>query len=51
MREDGPGGFRTSVTQLLASGELQLLDRSRFLHRLTTAGDPVDYELLVAARG
>lgn len=51
MREDGPGGFRTPVTQLLASGELELLDRSRFRHRLTTAGDPVDYELLVAARG
>lgn len=51
MHTDGPGGFRTPVTQLLASGELQLLERSRFRHRLTTAGKPVHYELLIAARG
>jgi hypothetical protein len=50
-RTDGPGGFRTLLTRLLASGELQLLERSRFQHRLTTAGEPVHYELLVAARG
>jgi hypothetical protein len=51
MRTDAPGGFRTPVTQLLASGELQLLERSRFRHRLTTDGEPVTYELLAAAKG
>jgi hypothetical protein len=50
-RSDGPGGFRTVLARLLASGELQLLERSRFQHRLTTAGEPVYYELVVAAKG
>lgn len=50
-RTDGPGGFRTPLSRLLASGELQLLERSRFLHRLTTGGEPVHYELFVAVRG
>ena len=51
MRADGPGGFRTPVNELLASGELELIERAQFRHRLTTAGKPVDYELLIAARG
>jgi SAM-dependent methyltransferase len=51
MRTDGPGGFRTPVNRLLASGELQLLERSSFRHRLTTGGEAVHYELLVAAKG
>jgi hypothetical protein len=51
MRTDGPGGFRTPVTQLLASGQLRLFERSHFRHRLTTSGSPIRYELLVAARG
>jgi hypothetical protein len=51
MRTDGPGGFRTPVAQLLASGRLALVRRCRFRHRLSTAGDPIHYELLVAATG
>jgi len=51
MRTDGPGGFRTPVSELLASGELELIERVRFRHRLTTAGKPIHYELLVAAHG
>lgn len=51
MREDGPGGFRTPVSQLLASGELELFERSRFVHRISTAGEPIHYELLVGAHG
>jgi hypothetical protein len=51
MRTDDPGGFRTPVSELLASGELELIERSRFRHRLTTAGKPVYYELLIAAHG
>jgi hypothetical protein len=51
MQSDGPGGFRTPVAQLLSSGQLRLLERSRFQHRLSTAGDPIHYELVVAAKG
>ena len=48
MDTDGPGGFRAAVAQLLASDQLRLLERSRFRHRLSTAGHPIHYELIVA---
>lgn len=51
MHTDGPGGFRTPVSELLASGELELIERAQFRHRLTTAGKPIHYELLIAAHG
>jgi SAM-dependent methyltransferase len=51
MQTDGPGGFRTGVAQLLSSGRLAQLERSRFHHRLTTTGEPVYYELIVGATG
>jgi hypothetical protein len=51
MQTDGPGGYRTAVQELLDSGELRLLDRSRFKHRVTTTGEPIHYELVVGARG
>lgn len=51
MQNDGPGGFGIAMTQLLTSGQLQLLERSRFQHRLSTAGSPLHYELVVAAKG
>jgi hypothetical protein len=51
MRTDGPGGFRSAVTQLLTSGRLRLLRRARFQHRVSTTGDPIHYELVVAATG
>ncbi len=51
MRTDGPGGFRAPVARLLASGRLRLLERSCFRHRLTTAGEPIHYELVIAAGG
>ena len=51
MQTDGPGGFRTAVAQLLASGRLVQLERSRFHHRVTTTGEPIHFELLVAATG
>lgn len=50
MHSDGPGGFRTPVTQLLASAQLSLLERSRFRHRLSTAGHPIHYELIVSVK-
>ena len=51
MRTDGPGGFRAPVTRLVDSGSLRVLHRSRFQHRLSTTGDPIIYELLVAVAG
>jgi hypothetical protein len=51
MQTDGPGGFKGAVSVLLTSGRLRLLRRSRFLHRLTTTGDPIHYELVVAVNG
>ena len=43
---DAPGGFRTPLARLLASGRLQLFERSRFRHRVTTTGEAVTYELI-----
>ena len=51
MQTDGPGGFRTAVAELLSSGRLEQIQRSRFQHRVTTTGEPIHYELLVAATG
>jgi SAM-dependent methyltransferase len=47
---DAPGGFRTPLARLFDSGALELLERSRFRHRLSTTGAPITYELFVAAR-
>jgi hypothetical protein len=51
MQTDEPGGFRTPVAELLASRRLTLLERSPYVHRVTTTGEPVHYELFVAATG
>ena len=48
---DEPGGFRTPLAWLIESGRLRLLERSRFLHRRTTTGEPIHYELIVAVSG
>jgi hypothetical protein len=48
MRTGAPGGFRTDLARLLDSGQLKLLRRSRFRHRLSTGGTPIQYELIVA---
>ncbi len=50
MRTDDPGGFGTAVEDLLATDRLSLLKRCRFLHRRTTTGDPIHYELIEAAK-
>jgi SAM-dependent methyltransferase len=49
LQSDGPGGFQAPITGLVTSGRLRLLRRSRFQHRLSTTGNPIHYELLVAA--
>ena len=48
---DDPGGFRTPLARLFTSGALELVERSRFLHRLTTGGEPIHYELIAAVTG
>ena len=48
MQADAPLGV--AVGRLLDSGQLRLLCRTRFQHRLTTTGAPIHYELLVAAK-
>jgi hypothetical protein len=48
---DGPGGFRTVMSGLLASRQLELLRRSRFQHRVSTSGNPIYYELVAAVTG
>jgi len=50
-RTDAPAGLRTLVTRLLATDQLRLLRRSRFQHRLSTSGNPIHYELIVAVTG
>ena len=50
-RAGASGGFRTLLARLLGSGQLRLLRRSRFQHRLSTSGTPVQYELIVAVTG
>jgi hypothetical protein len=37
-----------ALASLLNSGQLRLLRRSRFRHRLSTSGTPTQYELIVA---
>jgi len=51
MHTDAPGGFRAAVADLVDSGGLRLLRRERFRHRLSTTGDPIHYELVIAVKG
>jgi SAM-dependent methyltransferase len=51
LHTDEPGGFRTPVAGLLGSGELSLLERTSFQHRVATTGTPIHYELIVAVAG
>jgi hypothetical protein len=51
LRTDDPGGFRRPMARMLESGELSLLERTSFQHRLSTTGTPIHYELIVAVAG
>jgi hypothetical protein len=51
MNNDAPGGYDAVFSKLIESGELRLLNRTRFQHRLSTAGSPIHYTLVVAATG
>ena len=48
---DGPGAFRTPLAELISSGALVVLERSRFQHRVSTSGEPVIYELFAGLTG
>ena len=46
-----PDGFGAAIEQFVQRGELVLLERERFQHRITTTGEPIFYELIVATKG
>jgi SAM-dependent methyltransferase len=48
---DGSGGFKTPLAELISSHALNLLERSRFQHRLSTSGEPIIYELFSGLTG
>lgn len=48
MDESEPDGFGAAVERLIAGGDLVLWERTRFQHRLTTTGEPIFYQLIVA---
>ena len=47
-RTGAPGGFPTLLARLLDSGQLRLVRRSSFRHRMSTSGTSMQYELIVA---
>ena len=46
-----PAGFGAAIEQLEEGGDLLLLERQRFQHRVTTTGEPIFYELIVGTTG
>jgi SAM-dependent methyltransferase len=51
MDRADPDGFGAAVELLVERGELVLSERERFRHRVTTTGEPIFYELILAAAG
>jgi SAM-dependent methyltransferase len=49
MESSDPDGFGRAVERLVAHGDLELFERTRFKHRITTSGEPIFYELVVGA--
>ena len=47
MDVSDPDGFGFAVQRLTDQGDLEVVERTRFRHRITTTGEPVFYELLV----
>lgn len=47
MDASDPDGFGFAVQRLMDQGDLEVVERTRFRHRITTTGEPVFYELLV----
>jgi predicted TPR repeat methyltransferase len=51
MDRSDPDGFGAAVERLAERGDLALLERERFQHRVTTTGEPIFYDLVVAKTG
>jgi SAM-dependent methyltransferase len=51
MDESDPNGFGATIGRLAAGGDLVVMERSRFQHRVTTTGEPIFYQLVVARTG
>ena len=47
MDASDPDGFGCAIQRLADESALEVVERSRFRHRITTTGEPVFYELLV----
>jgi hypothetical protein len=47
MDASDPDGFGVAVQRLIDQGDLEVVQRTRFKHRITTTGEPIFYELLV----
>jgi hypothetical protein len=51
MDASDPDGFGFEVQRLVAQGRLEVVERTRFRHRITTIGKPIFYELLTGTTG
>jgi hypothetical protein len=51
MDRSDPDGFGATVELLVERGHLVPMERKRFQHRITTTGEPIFYDLVVATTG
>jgi hypothetical protein len=51
MDASDPDGFGVAVELLADHGDLEVTERTRFRHRITTTGEPIFYELLTGTTG
>jgi predicted TPR repeat methyltransferase len=51
MDNSDPDGFGAAIEQLTERGDLALMERKRFQHRITTTGEPIFYDLVVGTSG
>jgi SAM-dependent methyltransferase len=49
MDTSDPDGFGCEIDRLVDQGDLDVAERTRFRHRITTGGEPIFYELLTGA--
>ena len=50
LEDDEPSGFNALVRDMLAEGELEVLARRRYRHRLSASGEPLHYVAMVARK-
>jgi SAM-dependent methyltransferase len=51
IESSDPDGFGVAVEGLMDRGDLKVIERTRFRHRITTTGEPIFYELLLGMTG